>query len=128
METPLLLPEALPLLALLKLASKAGATFRLAGSQLRVIAPPDAALQPVLAALKARKEDLWALLGGRDLDQPSLDLIGRLGVEPVVPQTIEEAHALLAEMEQDSDVNTPEPVLRTRGGLLGFDTETAACA
>jgi DNA polymerase I-like protein with 3'-5' exonuclease and polymerase domains/DNA modification methylase len=29
-------------------------------------------------------------------------------------------------MEQDSDVNTPEPVLRTRGGLLGFDTETAA--
>jgi DNA polymerase I-like protein with 3'-5' exonuclease and polymerase domains/DNA modification methylase len=125
METPLL-PNALPLPALLMLANKAGATFRLAGSQLRVTAPADAALQPVLAALKARKENLWALLGGRDLDQPSLDLIGRLGVEPVVPQTIEEAYALLAEMEHDSDINTPEPAQRMRGGLLGFDTETAA--
>jgi DNA polymerase-1 len=126
MESPVLLPEAMPVPALLKLAKAAGATFRLAGDQLRVTAPQDPALRPVLAALKGQRDALWNLLGGRDMDQPSLALIARLGVTPVVPRTTNEALALIAEMEADSDANTPKAVLASRGGLLGFDTETAA--
>ena len=48
MKSSVLLPEALPLPALLKLANEAGATFRLAGSQLRVTAPRDACVLFVL--------------------------------------------------------------------------------
>ncbi len=121
-----MLPEALPLAELLKLASAAGVTFRLAGSQLRVTAPQDASLAPVMSALKAQRTALWDLLGGTDLDQPPLSLIATLGVEAVVPQTAEEAQQLIAEMEADSDAATPDEVKRTRGGLLGFDIETAA--
>jgi hypothetical protein len=113
---------------LLKVANQAGVTFRLKGSQLHITAPEDEALKPVLAALKAQKPALWELLGGTDLDLPSLQLIKQLGVEPVVPRTTEEARQLIAEMELDSNAHTPEAVQRSRGGLLGLDSETAANA
>jgi DNA polymerase I-like protein with 3'-5' exonuclease and polymerase domains len=111
---------------LLKIANKAGATFRLLGAQIRVTVPRDEAFRPVLAALKAEQPAVWRILGGAALDAPPLNLITKLGVEPVVPLTEAEARELIAEMEADSDAHTPEAVKRSRGGLLGLDLETAA--
>src|SRR5690242_17458119 len=113
MDTPV--PE------LLKRAHRAGASFRLAGTQLRVTAPQDEALRPLLAALKGQRAAVWDILGGNVLDAPSLELITRLGVEAVVPRTEAEAHQLITEMEADSDTHTPDAVKRVRGGLLGLD-------
>jgi DNA polymerase-1 len=116
----------LPVPELLKRAHRAGASFRLAGSQLHVTAPEGEALRPLLAALRAQRSAVWDILGGSGLDAPSLELISKLGVEPVVPRTEDEAHQLIAEMEADSDVHTPDAVKRIRGGLIGLDIETAA--
>jgi DNA polymerase I-like protein with 3'-5' exonuclease and polymerase domains len=82
--------------------------------------PPD-----LRAALKRRRAELWDYLGGAALDQPPLDLVASLGVEICTPRTAEEASAMLAEIEADSDANTPAELLR-RPGLLGLDLETAA--
>ena len=94
-------PPDAPLPDLLKFANRAGVTFRLAGNQIRVTAPQDETLRPVLAALKAQQPTVWDILGGSALDAPSLELITRLGVEEVVPRTAEEALQLIAEMEAD---------------------------
>jgi DNA polymerase I-like protein with 3'-5' exonuclease and polymerase domains len=115
-----------PVPELLRRARRAGVAFRLAGSQLHVDAPEDEALRPVLAALKAQRAAVWDILGGSVLDTPSLELISKLGVEPVVPRTEDEAHQLIAEIEADSDAHTPDAVKRMRGGLIGLDIETAA--
>jgi DNA polymerase I-like protein with 3'-5' exonuclease and polymerase domains len=113
---------------LLKITAQAGVEFRLAGRSLRVTSPPDASeeLCAALDTLKAHKAEVWALLKGAEKDRPSLELLAQLGVEPVVPRTLDEARELIAEMEADSDEHTPEAVLRSRGGLLGLDIETAA--
>jgi DNA polymerase-1 len=117
-----------PVPELLKRAHRAGCSFRLVGGQLRVTAPEDEALRPLLAALKAQRAAVWDILGGNTLDAPSLELITRLGVEAAVPRTEAEAHQLITEMEADSDTHTPDAVKRVRGGLLGLDIETAANA
>src|SRR5690348_2831020 len=113
---------------LLKRARRAGVAFRLVGAQLHVDAPDDEALRPILAALKAQRAAVWAILGGNTLDAPSLELISRLGVEPVVPRTEAAACQLIAEIEADSDAHTPDAVKRVRGGLVGLDIETSANA
>jgi hypothetical protein len=109
---------------LLALASEAGAGFRLHGHGVQV---DHAASLPadLRTALRARRAELWDHLGGATLDQPSLDLLAHLGVQFVVPGTVEEALLLLAEIEADSDAHTPTE-LCCRPGLLGLDIETAA--
>jgi 3'-5' exonuclease len=112
---------------LMRQACRLGASFRLRGEQVHVTAKhPSPALVSVLAALRGEKEAIWSLLGGAAIDVPSLKLLGLLGVEAVVPRTLEEAQALIAEIEADSDANTPAAVMQSRGGLLGLDIETAA--
>jgi DNA polymerase I-like protein with 3'-5' exonuclease and polymerase domains len=118
-----------PLPELLRFANLEGVRFRLAGHQVEVTAPraPSPTLAPVLAALKAHKEEVWAtLLGGDERDKASLALLTRLGVAVAVPNTVTEAEALFAEMEADADTHTPADIRRVRGGLLGLDIETAA--
>jgi DNA polymerase I-like protein with 3'-5' exonuclease and polymerase domains len=101
-----------------------GAAFRLHGHAVQVLRP--SRLPPNLHAdLKARRDELWDHLGGAALDQPSLDLLATLGVQIVVPNTVEEAIAWVAEIEADSDVHTPAE-LHCRPGLIGLDIETAA--
>jgi DNA polymerase I-like protein with 3'-5' exonuclease and polymerase domains len=73
----------------------------------------------LLAALRVHRAAVWGHLGGDERDQPSLDLLARLGVEVVVPQTEAEAVALLDQMELDAD-------LIHGGDLIGLDIETAA--
>jgi DNA polymerase I len=103
---------------LIRLAHKAGAGFRLNGARVRVLhsqlLAPD-----VMAELRERRTELWACLGGPEQDAPSLDLLAELGVQAVVPQSETEACHLLAQIEADSERETPI-------GLLGFDVETAA--
>ena len=84
---------------LLARAREHGVAFRLAGAAIKVsnphLLPPD-----VYAALRAQRAELWDLLGGTALHQPSIDLLGQLNVRAVVPQTVEQAKALLAQAGQ----------------------------
>jgi DNA polymerase I-like protein with 3'-5' exonuclease and polymerase domains len=114
-----------PLPELLRLANQEGARFRLAGARVQVNVSATPALTPVLAALKARRDELWALLGGNEADVASLALLAKLKVEPVVPVTPAEAEVLIAEMETDGDTHTAADIRAARGGVLGLDIETA---
>jgi DNA polymerase I-like protein with 3'-5' exonuclease and polymerase domains len=117
-------PAKAPLPVLLAEAKKAGATFRLSGAD--IIADHLEHLRPALhAGLRARRDELWALLGGTAADQPPLDLLASLAITPVVPQSEAEALELIAEIEADSDHATPDE-LRDQPGLIGLDIETAA--
>jgi DNA polymerase I-like protein with 3'-5' exonuclease and polymerase domains len=110
--------------ALLQQTYGTGVGLRLYGNQVEV---RHASSLPVAlyAELRGRCGELWDHLGGAALDQPSLDLLADLRVEVVIPRTIEEAQALLAESERDSDRHTPQ-ALRGRASLLGCDIEVAA--
>ena len=105
-------------------ATKLGATFRLRGDEL-VVTLVKALPRPLYDALRGRREELWALLGGDALDQPPLDLLAALRATPVIPTTWEKACVALAEIEADSARHTP-PDLNHRPGLIGLDIETAA--
>jgi hypothetical protein len=109
---------------LLSVADDSGVTFRLSGAEIEVTSSnrltPD-----VYAALRNRRDELWDFFGGTALHQPSLDLLAQLSVQTVVPQTVTEAETLLAQIEADSDRNTPAE-LRDRPSIIGLDTETAA--
>jgi DNA polymerase-1 len=109
---------------LLKQTNGTDARFRLLGNQVEV-RNASAMPAPLYAELRGRIGEVWDHLGGRALDQPSLDLLAKLGVEIVIPRTIEEAQAAITETERDSDRYTPQ-ALRGRPGLLGCDSETAA--
>jgi hypothetical protein len=112
---------------LMRLANQAGVEFRITGGGVRVTAPPSPGegLRAVLDSLKAHKQGLWELLGGSERERPSISVLADLEVEPIVPTTADDAVALIAEMEADSDANTPAELL-SRGGLMGLDIETAA--
>jgi DNA polymerase-1 len=110
--------------ALLAATRDTGAGFRLWGQD--VLVTQSSLLSPELRdELGYRGGELWDHLGGAALDQPSLDLLARLGVEIVVPRTLAEAQAALAEIEADSNAHTPQD-LRGLPGLIGLDTETMA--
>jgi len=113
-----------PLPTLLAIARQHAVTFRIIGARLQVTNPGRLPLD-VYAALRARRAELWAHLGGEALHQPSLDLLAKLKVSAVVPQTVEEAHTLLAQIEADSERHTPAE-LRDHPSMVGLDTETAA--
>jgi 3'-5' exonuclease len=110
---------------MLKAANKAGVRFRVAGGQLRVTGEVLSKTLPVLDALKSRREELMSLLGGA-AGQSSIDLLAALGVVAVVPETAEEAQALLVELIADSRRITPPKVQQQGGVWLGADIETAA--
>jgi DNA polymerase-1 len=104
---------------LVRAAVQAGAEFRLRGAQVGVgnakLVDPE-----VMAALREARNDLWAYMGGRELDQPPLDLMARqfAGIRIVVPKDQNEARAAVAQLQADAD--------RHANGLLGLDIETAA--
>jgi ribonuclease D len=110
---------------LLKAADKAGVRFRVAGGQLRVTGEVPPEMLPVLDALKGRRKELMRLMGG-DAGQSSIGLLAALGVVAVVPETVEEAQALLAELMAHSRRITPQKVQQQGGVWIGADTETAA--
>jgi DNA polymerase I-like protein with 3'-5' exonuclease and polymerase domains len=120
----LLDPVSAPLHALLAEARKAGATFRLSGAHI-VAGPLDQVPPELQAGLRARRDELWSLLGGPAANQPPIDLLAALGIAPIVPQTEAETLSLIAEIEADSDKATPAD-LRGRPGLIGLDIETMA--
>jgi DNA polymerase-1 len=110
---------------LLKAVTKAGVRFRLSGGQIRVAGRASPEFRPILDALKSRKEEVIGILGG-DGDQHSVKLLAALSVVAVVPETVEGARALLAELIADSQKITPATAQKQGGVWLGFDIETAA--
>ena len=114
----------LPLRELLRRADKVGVGFRLQG---RAVEVRHASRLPLDldCALQSRCAELWDYLGGTVLDRPPIELLASLGVAVIVPRTIDEAHAALAAIETDSNINTPAELL-DRPPLIGFDVETAA--
>jgi DNA polymerase I-like protein with 3'-5' exonuclease and polymerase domains len=113
-----------PIAKLLAQAQAGGTGFRLCGRAIQVIGA--SRLSPELfAALKPRRREIWDHLGGTALDEPSLALLATLGVEIILPRSVTEAQTALAEIEDDSILNTPKE-LRSRPTLIGFDIETAA--
>jgi DNA polymerase-1 len=107
---------------LVRPAVRAGVRFRLRGARVHAENPQRA--EPVMAALRASRDEVWAYLGGKALDQPSLDLMaGHFGnIRIVMPQDEVEALAAIAQIEAEAD-RQADPAER---GLLGFDIETAA--
>ena len=104
---------------LLRAAEGAGAQVRLCGGQVEF--RPTHGLSPELRALlRARRDDIWAHLGGAALDAPPLLLLHQLGVQIRVPTTMQEAVAALVQVERDSAQYTAED------RLIGFDIETSA--
>jgi DNA polymerase-1 len=99
--------------------------FRPYGAQVRIIGEVTPELRPIVSELKNRKAELRSLLGC-DAWQASIDILARLGVTVVVPQTAEEARAVLAEMIVDGMQITPPGVRKRQGAWLGTDSETAA--
>src|SRR5436853_439885 len=98
---------------LLKAADKAGVRFRVVGGHTGEV-PPE--MLPVLDALKGRRKELMRLMGGGDAGQSSIELLAALGVVAVVPETVEEAQALLAELMAHSRRITPKKV-QQQGGV-----------
>jgi DNA polymerase I len=105
-------------------ATRLGATFRLQGDKLEV-GHVEALPRPLYDALRGRRDELWALLGGDALDRPPLDVLSVLNIAPVIPTSWEKAGAALDEIEADSDRYTSSE-LQHRPGLIGMDIETAA--
>jgi DNA polymerase I-like protein with 3'-5' exonuclease and polymerase domains len=112
------------LIDMLLKAQHAGTGFRLYGCGVQVTGasrlPAD-----ISCALQIRCDELWEHLGGVTLDQPPLELLAALGVTVVIPETVDEARAVLTAIETDSSINTPGELLY-RPPLIGLDIETAA--
>jgi DNA polymerase-1 len=111
---------------LLASTRNSGAGFRLRGNSV-LVSQPSRLPPDIRATLRSRTRELWDHLGGSTLDRPSLELLARLAVQTVVPRTLDEAHAVLAEIEADSDA-LMHGELHGRAGLVGLDIETAALA
>src|SRR5271166_2646351 len=104
---------------LLRAAQQAGAQVRLHGGQVEFSSAHG--LSPELRTLlRAHRDEVWTHLGGAALDAPPLALLHQLGVQLLVPTTMREAVAAVAQVERDSDQYTAED------RLIGFDIETSA--
>ncbi len=70
-------------------AKALGVGLRLSGADVAVTGrqPPEA----LLRALKARRSDLWNLLGGPGLDAPAIGLLQQLNVRPFLVETADSA-------------------------------------
>jgi DNA polymerase-1 len=112
-----------PITELVRAANQAGVALRLQGEALEVVdvgrLPPG-----LLTVLQDRFDELWLYLGGVLRDQPALDLFSMFGVTLIIPDTVDEAKAALAQITADSAVQTPSE-LHHRPRLVGLDIETA---
>jgi DNA polymerase-1 len=116
---------------LVRTAIKAGARVYLRGARTMV---EDVGKVPaeVMAALRSRRDELWAFMGGPELDRPPLELMASRfpGIQIVVPRDENEAQAVIARIEAEADVHAvPDQAqghLREGRGLIGFDIETQA--
>jgi DNA polymerase-1 len=113
-----------PICDLLHQAEQAGAQFQLYGGKIRVH-HADRLSRPFRDALRARREAIWAYLGGAALDAPAIVTLHQLKVQLLLPATLEELDDALKQIEDDAARHTPAE-LRERPSLLGFDIETAA--
>jgi hypothetical protein len=111
-----------PLHTLVTKATEIGATFRLAGANVALAGKPLPA--DLLAAIRERRRELWCHLGGHAFDQPSIELVSNLGIEPVLisdPAGVPAALAALGNGPIGIDIETmplPEYVAQARRPLL----------
>jgi hypothetical protein len=101
-------------------AEALGVGLRLAGADIALTGrPPPSTL---LNALRARRADLWDVLGGSCLDAPALNSLGQLGVDAVLVETFAAVDAavdrLMADTRRQPNESSARPV-------FGVDIETA---
>jgi DNA polymerase-1 len=116
---------------LLAQAARLGVSFSISGTE--VVMERGQATPPLpadlLAALRQHRDAIRALLDDDgNADRAAIRLLSRLGIEAVVPQTVAEALALLAEIEADAAaMHAALPKgRRPRLPWLGLDIETQA--
>lgn len=108
-----------PIEALLHQANALGVEFGLRGAQVRVLGADRLPIE-LREALRPRRDEIWGHLGGAALDAAPLALLHQLKVQLLVPSTIREAAAALAQVVHDSRQHTGDD------RLIGVDVETAA--
>jgi DNA polymerase-1 len=110
---------------LLRAAAHAGVRFRLSGA--KIVAADAHLVDPqAMQKLRDRRDELWCYLGGKALDQPSLDLMATRfkHIQIVTPQSEPEALDIIAQIQADADAQTE----RYARGVVGLDIETMANA